>query len=438
MESFLIRMNPIVASALAKARRRLLPFLFVLYVVSYLDRINVGFAALQMNAALHFSDLTYSLGAGVFFLSYTLLEIPSNVILARVGARLWIARIMITWGLVSAAMVFVRSARTFYLLRFLLGASEAGFFPGIIYCLTRWFPRRERARAIAGFMTAVVVAGIVGGPISGLLLSLDGSGGLAGWQWLFVVEGLPAVILGLLVLRLLPEAPSDAEWLTAEERAALMSQLEEESVEFGERENVRTIRGATTSGRVWLLAVVYFTIPVALYAMGFWMPQIIRTASGRSDFAVGLLSAIPYAVAAIGMVVIGANSDRTGERRWHIALTAVLGGVAFAAAGLVHGLVASIAALSFAMLGLAALLGPFWAFATSFLTGIGAAAGIALVNSVGNIGGFVGPNIIGYVQQTTHGFAGGLVVVGAILAAGGLLVLAMTEGKQNEGKQPLV
>src|SRR3954463_5190052 len=209
-----------VATALAKARRRLLPFLFVLYVVSYLDRINVGFAALQMNAALHFSSVTYSLGAGVFFLSYTLLEIPSNVILARVGARVWIARIMITWGLVSAAMMFVRSAPAFYMLRFALGAAEAGFFPGIIYCLTRWFPRRERARAIAGFMTAVVAAGIIGGPLSGLLLSLDGRAGLAGWQWLFVVEGLPAVALGVLVLRFLPDQPSDARWLTHEEQHA--------------------------------------------------------------------------------------------------------------------------------------------------------------------------------------------------------------------------
>src|SRR2546423_7419574 len=215
----------IVETALAKVRQRLLPFLFLLYVVSYLDRINVGFAALQMNAALGFSSVTYSLGAGVFFLGYTLLEIPSNVILARVGARLWIARIMITWGLVSMGMMLVRSVTAFYVLRFALGAAEAGFFPGIIYCLTRWFPRRERARAIAGFMTAVVVAGVIGGPISGVLLSLDGLGGLAGWQWLFVVEGLPAVVLGLVVLRALPEKPSEARWLTPGEQGALTAML---------------------------------------------------------------------------------------------------------------------------------------------------------------------------------------------------------------------
>src|SRR6185295_9896756 len=239
----------IVATALAKARRRLLPFLFLLYVVSYLDRINVGFAALQMNAALGFSSVTYSLGAGIFFVGYTLLEIPSNVILARVGARLWIARIMITWGLVSAGMMFVRSAPAFYVLRFLLGAAEAGFFPGIIYCLTRWFPRRERARAIAGFMTAVVIAGVIGGPISGALLTLDGAGGLAGWQWLFVVEGLPAVVLGVIVLRALPEQPSEARWLTREEQDALTARLMEEA-EAASASTVHTIRGALASPRV--------------------------------------------------------------------------------------------------------------------------------------------------------------------------------------------
>src|SRR5256885_13045785 len=292
----------IVANAIETARGRLLPCLFLLEVVSYLDRINVGFAALQMNAALGFSSVTYSLGAGIFFLGYTLLEIPSNVILARVGARLWIARIMITWGIVSAGMMFVRSATAFYVLRFALGAAEAGFFPGIIYCLTRWFPRRERARAIAGFMPAVVVAGVIGGPISGALLSLDGAGGLAGWQWLFVAEGLPAVVLGLLVLRALPGQPTDARCLTPGEQQALTARLAEEATEAS---TVQSIRAALTSGRVWLLAAVYFTIPVALYAMGFWLPQIVRAAAGGRDLTVGLLSAIPYAVAAVGMVVIG-------------------------------------------------------------------------------------------------------------------------------------
>ena len=417
-------------TAVAKARRRLIPFLFLLYVVSYLDRINVGFAALQMNAALGFSNITYSLGAGIFFLSYTLLEIPSNVILARVGARRWIARIMITWGLVAAAMMFVRSPTGFYVLRFLLGAAEAGFFPGIIYCLTRWFPARERARAIAGFMTAVVIAGIIGGPVSGALLSLDGVGGLAGWQWLFVVEGLPAVVLGFVVLRVLPEAPSEARWLTPAEQVALTTQL---AAEAALSDSVHSVHGALTSGRMWLLAAVYFTIPVELYALSFWLPQIIKIASGASDFWVGVLSAIPYAVAAVAMVVVGRHSDVTGERRWHIALSAAVGGVALALAGVVHGVVPAIVLLSLATAGLASMLGPFWAFATSFLGGIGAAAGIALVNSVGNIGGFVGPNIVGFVREATSEFAAGLAIVGAILVAGGVLVLTV-----NPSKKPLV
>ena len=285
---------------------------------------------------------------------------------------------------------------------------------------------RDRARAIAGFMTAVVVAGIIGGPISGVLLSLNGAGGLAGWQWLFVVEGIPAVMLGLIVLRALPEQPADARWLTPGEQQALTAALADEAASSSGSARVHSIRGALTSGRVWLLAAVYFTIPVALYAMGFWMPQIIRKASGGSDVATGWLSAIPYGVAAVGMVIIGRNSDRTGERRWHIALSAVAGGASFALAGFVHGTVPSIVALSMAMLGLASMLGPFWAFATSFLGGIGAAAGIALVNSVGNVGGFIGPNIIGYLQQTSSSYTTGLVVIGAVLAAGGVLVLCVS------------
>jgi sugar phosphate permease len=423
-----------VESALTKARRRLLPFLFLLYVVSYLDRVNVGFAALQMNAAIGLSDVTYSLGAGIFFLSYTLFEVPSNIILSRVGARIWIARIMITWGLVSASTMFVRSATAFYVLRFALGAAEAGFFPGIIYCLTRWFPSTARARAIAGFMTAVVVAGVIGGPLSGFLLSLGGVGGLAGWQWLFVLEGLPAVLLGFVVLLVLPEQPSDESSLTGltlAERTALTRRLEEESI--AQTVVVRSLAGAMRSGRVWILAVVYFTIPVALYAMGFWLPQIIKAAAGRSDAVTGVLTAIPYAVAAIGMVVVGRHSDRTGERRWHIAVSAVAGGAAFASSAFVHGVVPSLATLSLAMLGLASMLGPFWTLATSLMTGVGAAAGIALVNSVGNIGGFVGPNIIGLVREATNSFTAGLVVVGVVLAAGGLLVLAV-----NPPRKPLV
>ena len=418
-------------AALSKVRRRLIPFLFLLYIVAYLDRINVGFAALQMNAALGFSASTYGFGAGIFFLSYIACEIPSNVTLARVGARVWIARIMITWGLISSAMMFVRSAGGFYAARLLLGAAEAGFFPGIIFFLTRWCPMRERARMIASFMTATLLAGVVGAPISGLLLSLNGVGGLAGWQWLFLLEGLPAVVLGLVVLRALPEQPADASWLTVGERDALTSCLAAESLAGASR--THTIAGALTSPRIWLLAVVYFTMPVASYGIGFWLPQIIKGASGGSDVNTGFLTAIPYIVGAIGMVIIGRHSDRTGERRWHIAIAAFAGAAAAVSSAFVQGLAPSLAALSIAMLAQAAMLGPFWALATSFLSGTGAAAGIALINSIGNFGGFVGPYMMGYIRDSTHSFAAGLIAIGVIFIAGGSLVLTLRVDRPANG-----
>ena len=410
-----------LASAVSKARRRLIPFLFLLYIVAYLDRVNVGFAALQMNEALGLSAQTYALGAGIFFVSYVAFEIPSNVVLARVGARLWIARIMITWGIVSAAMMFVRGATGFFVMRFLLGAAEAGFFPGIIFYLTRWFPERERARTVAAFMTAVLAAGIVGGPVSGALLTLHGAYGLAGWQWLFLLEGLPAVVLGVVVLGALTERPEDAAWLSTRERTALVRCLAVESSAHGDQ--TRTLAAALGNGRVWLLALVYFTLPVALYAMSFWLPQILKIASGGSDFEVGVLSAIPYLCGAIGMVATGRHSDRTGERRWHVAIAAAVGGAAFAASAFVSTLAPSLVLLSLAMLGLASMFGPFWTLATGVVRGVGAAAGIALINSVGNIGGFVGPYLLGYVRDTTGSFAAGLISVGIILPLGGALVL---------------
>ena len=412
-------------SATTKARRRLIPFLFLLYIVAYLDRINVGFAALQMNLALGFSARTYGLGAGIFFVSYVVFEIPSNVILARVGARRWIARIMITWGIVSSAMMFTRGSASFYTLRFLLGAAEAGFFPGLLFYLTRWFPERERAGTIAAFMTAVLAAGIVGGPISGALLSLHDVWGLAGWQWLFLLEGLPAVGLGFVVMVALTERPEDAAWLTAGERTALMSCLAEES--SARHKQPQTVSAALSSRGVWLLALVYFTIPVALYGMSFWLPQIIKTASGGTDFEVGVLSAIPYVIGATGMLLVGRHSDRTRERRWHVTVPALIGGVAFAASAFVHTLVPSLVLLSVAMFGLASMFGPFWSLATAAVSGVGAAAGLALINSVGNVGGFVGPYLLGYVRDTTQSFAAGLVSIGVILVCGGALVLFVRE-----------
>jgi ACS family tartrate transporter-like MFS transporter len=423
-----------VAPVVAKARRRLIPFLFLLYIVAYLDRINVGFAALQMNQALGFSATVYSFGAGIFFLSYGLFEVPSNVILARVGARRWIARIMISWGIVSSAMMFVRGPIGFYTLRFLLGAAEAGFFPGMIFYLTRWFPARERARAIATFMTAVLVAGVIGSPISGALLSL-GALGLAGWQWLFLLEGIPAVVLGFVVMLTLPERPQDAAWLSAAEQSALTARLDDEARTT--QVHAQTTRAALTSGRVWLLSVAHFmVIPVTLYGIGFWLPQMIKSASGAGNFAVGALTAIPYAAGAIAMVIVGRHSDRTGERRWHIAIAALVSATGVALSTQASGVTSSLIALSIAMAGLASIMGPFWALATSSVRGVGAAASIALINSVGNTGGFVGPYLLGAINDATHSFAIGLLAIAAMLVTGAVLVLCVSDVATDPRVQP--
>jgi D-galactonate transporter len=427
-----------LAAALAIARRRLIPLLFLLYVVAYLDRINVGFAALQMNRALGLSATAYGLGAGVFFLSYVLFEVPSNVILARVGARVWIARIMITWGLVSSAMMFVRSAHAFYALRFLLGAAEAGFFPGIIFYLTRWFPSRERARTVAAFMTATLIAGVIGGPISGALLALDGRGGLGGWQWLFLLEGVPAVVLGVVVLRVLTERPQEARWLSAPQRAALVRSLDDDLGRPGDNvanvDNVDNVdneddtRAALRNRRTWLLAGVYFTIPVTLYGIGFWLPQMVKLSSpGAGDFEVGVLAAIPYAAGAIAMVAVGRRSDRLNERRWHVLVPALVSAAGLALNPLGTGVVWTIATLSIAMAGLASMFGPFWALTTASMRGVGAAAGIALVNSLGNTGGFVGPYLLGAINDATHSFAPGFYAIAAILTLGAAAVLFVAE-----------
>ena len=409
-------------TAVAVLQRRLIPFLFLLYLVAYLDRVNVGFAALEMNRDLGFSAAVYGLGSGIFFVSYTLLEVPSNLMLARVGARRWIARIMCSWGLVSIGMAFVHDALTFYVLRFLLGAAEAGFFPGIIYYLTQWFPARERAKAVALFMTGTAIAGVIGGPISSALLLLDGVAGLQGWQWLFVVEGIPAVLLAPLVWRRLDDRPETVTWLSPRERAWLTATL---AAEAQPRDGAhRDLRSALSSGRLWALAAIYFCIVLAFYGVSFWLPQILQQLGDYPSAVVALLSALPYVVAAIGMVVVGTRSDRTGERRWHVAIPALVGAIGFAAAASVPPSVAlSLTALSVAALGVWGALGPFWALPTAFLRGRAAAGGVALVNAVGNIGGFVGPTLVGYARDATGSFATGLWVLAAGLVIGAAITV---------------
>jgi ACS family tartrate transporter-like MFS transporter len=410
-------------TALLKVTRRLLPFLFVLYVVCFLDRVNLGFAALQMNRELGLSPAEFGFGAGIFFLGYVLFEVPSNLVLARVGARRWIARIMITWGLVAAGMMFIRGPGSLYALRFLLGAAEAGFFPGIVYYLSRWYPARERARAIARFMVAIPVSGIVGGPISGALLSLDGRLGLGGWQWLFLLEGLPAALLGLVVLVFLTNGPEHAAWLTPAEREWLSSRLSEER-DACERQHGYGVRQALTNRVVWQLgALILLSNAFGVYVLGLWLPQIVRSLGGLSDLGVGIVTAIPNLVAALAMVLVGAHSDRSGERLLHIAAVATVAALGFLGSAWLRSPVLVVVALSFAAAGSLSSHGPFWTLPSRFLTGSAAAGGIALIVSIANLAGFAGPYIMGLLKGASGSFRLGLLCVGIATFIGALHAL---------------
>jgi ACS family tartrate transporter-like MFS transporter len=403
-----------------RAALRLVPFLLLLYVIAYLDRVNVSFAQLQMKQLLHLDDQAYGLGAGIFFLGYFLFEIPSNLILERVGARRWIARIMFTWGLIAMAMMFTRNAFTFCALRFLLGLAEAGFFPGILLYMTYWFTAAERARIIAWFMTANAIAFIIGNPLSGKLLTIH-AGGLAGWQWLFLVEGLPSVLLSGVVLARLPDNPAAARWLTASERDWLQARVRADHA-HREKHGAATLRAALLRPDVWLLCALYFTMVVGMYGLSLWLPQIVKGFSGMSDWQLGLVTAIPYIAAGIGMVLSATHSDRTGERRLHVAIPAVIGAIGLIISARQHTPAASLAALTLASTGMWATLGPFWSLPTGLLSGTAAAGGIALVNSVGNLGGFVGPYLVGFVKQRGS-FEGGLYTLAGSLILSSVIVL---------------
>ena len=420
--------NPIAESALRKVRWRLIPFLFVLYIVAYLDRVNVGFAAIDMNRDLGFSAAVYGMGSGLFFLTYTLLEVPSNLMLARFGARAWIARIMFTWGIASTAMIFVTGPASFYLLRLLLGAAEAGFFPGIILYLTHWFPARERGRAVGLFMTATAMAGVIGAPLSSALLQLDDALGLKGWQWLFLIEGLPAMLLAPVVLLKMTERPADATWLTADERDWLAREMAAEQAETAHAHV--TLREALLSARLWLVSVPYLCIVIAFYGVSFWLPQIVQANSALGSATVVLLSAIPYVAATVGLVAVGASSDRFAERRWHVAIPCLIGATGFVLTVMApQTLAVSLATLSIAAFGIWGTLGPFWTLPTAFLRGTAAAGGIALVNSVGNVGGFVGPILVGWIRDSTGQFAPGLLTLAGILVLGAAIAVALPSRK---------
>ena len=398
-----------------------MPFLFLLYIVAWLDRVNVGFAALQMNAALGFSASTFGLGSGIFFVGYCLFEVPSNLVLHRTGARVWIARIMVTWGVISAAMMFVRTPLTFYVLRFLLGVAEAGFFPGIIYYLSHWYPAMHRARAIAAFMTAVPVTGLIGGPLSGALLGLHGVYGLAGWQWLFLVEGLPAIVLGSAVFLWLPDKPDHATWLNKSERDWLLGQLASERGRSAKEQFV-SVRDALTNRTVWQLGILFLLTAMGFFGYSFWAPLLIKSLLHVSNFEVGLISAGISAVTICSMFLNAAHADRTGEHAFHVAVPLLITTVGFLGCALLHQPVLAIIALALVPIGHCSAYGPFWSMPTLFLSGAGLAGGIALVTSIAAFGGFLGPAAIGFLkdQTGTHTIAfillAGLGLIAAFLA----------------------
>jgi MFS family permease len=402
----------------AKLTTRLIPFLFLCYIVAFLDRVNVGFAKLQMAGDLQFSDVVYSAGAGIFFIGYFIFEVPSNVILERVGARLWIARIMITWGIISSAMMYTHQIPwgpipalfglnnaefSFYFLRFMLGVAEAGFFPGIILYLTYWFPSEIRARKVALFMTAIAISNVIGSPVSGAIMQfMDGAYGWRGWQWLFLLEGIPSVLIGFLVFALLPDGPRKASWLTQAEQDLVLRRIEEDHAAKKDLGQKHSMRDAFGDGRVWALSVVYFCGVVCFYAINFWLPTIVQELGiDKKDFLkVGLVSMIPWGIAAVAMVVNGHHSDKTGERRWHSAgglLVALVGMLMLTIGG--HNPIIGIVGLTLITSGILSWVACFWSLPTAFLSGTAAAAGIAWINSVGNLGGYVGPMAIGWVRD---------------------------------------
>lgn len=414
-----------------KVTWRLIPLLFFCYIIAYIDRINVGFAKLHLREALGVDERifssVYGFGAGLFFIGYFIFEVPSNLILQRVGARMWIARIMVFWGIVSMAFMFLKGVTMFYVMRFLLGAAEAGFFPGVILYLTFWFPVRERARAVAMFATGGVLAGVVGSPISGALLHMDGIAGLAGWQWLFLIEGIPAVLMGLVVLVLLPNGPQQAGWLTPEEKEWVQARVAAESLP-GHAAHPR-LRDVFTNGRVWTFCLLYLLMNIGGYGYEMWLPSIVKSFSGMSDAMVGLINAIPYFVAGVGMLAVAKYSDHTGNRKGVVAVAALFSAIGFALSAYFKNPFLAMAALTLAFVGLKCTIAPTWAMVTTYLGTATAAAGIALINSVGNLGGFIGPFLVGVIKDQTGSQVVALLALGAALL--GMSVLAVIQRDPN-------
>jgi MFS family permease len=409
-----------------KVSRRIIPFLFICFVFAYVDRVNVGFAKLEMQQDLGLSDAVYGFGAGIFFLGYFFFEIPCNIAMQKVGAKRWLGPIMIVWGLVSAAQLFVTGETSLYIVRFILGVVESGFFPGVILYLTFWFPRQYRAKMIASFMTAIPISGLIGGPISGWILkAMASSGGLRGWQWLFLFEALPSVLAGAVTLYYLEDGPSKAKWLTPAERDYLNGRLaEEDAAKRADGSGHHTLRDAFRSPKVWVLCFMYFGMVMVNYGVSFWLPQIVKETITKDAFKVGLLTAIPWSLAAITMVLVGNNSDRTGERRWHIALTSLICSVFFALSawpGLSGEM--SFVAITVATASIAASYSTFWALPTTILSGTAASAGIAWINSVGNLAGYLSPFLVGKIRDVTHSTVWALLMLSFCCLASALLTI---------------
>lgn len=420
------------AETIRRVTIRLVPFLIICYFVAYLDRVNVGFAALTMNKDLGLTSTEFGIGAGIFFLSYFIFEVPSNLFLERFGARKWIARIMFSWGLLSGLMAFIpqiaaatgfSSTTVFYTIRVLLGIAEAGFFPGIIFYLTLWFPSLYRGRIIGYFMAAIPLSSVIGAPISGQLLNLGGLSGMMGWQWLFIIEAVPALVLAVVVLFYLTDRPDLATWLRPDQRGWLARQLKAENDARVTAKHFSTLQ-ALGDTRVLLLAFVYFGAVASNYSLGFFLPQIVRD-FGLSFGMTGLVTAIPYVVGTIGMVYWGRHSDRTGERREHTALAALVAGMGIAASTLIDDPTGKMVALSISGFGVFAVLPVFWTLPTTFLTGTAAAGGIAIINSIGNLSGFAGPFVMGKMKDATGSYSIGLLVVAATVFLAMLVALSL-------------
>lgn len=411
------------AKTYSKVDWRLIPFLFLCYILAYLDRVNVGFAKLQMVKDLSLSDAAFATGAGIFFIGYFFFEVPSNILLKKFGARAWIARIMISWGVISSAMMFVHSERMFYVMRFLLGIAEAGFFPGIIFYLTLWYPSRLRSTRTALFVSAIAVAGVVGNPISGAIMdALSGAAGLAGWQWLFLIEGIPSFLVGFWVFFYLDSNIEDAKWLTAEEKEILARNLESEEKH---KSKVRVI-DAFKSGKVWALCAIYFTLMIGLYGISFWLPTIVKAFGVKGYLRIGLITAIPYLVAVVGMLLLSRSSDRTGERRLHYVANVTAGAIGLILSGIfASNPYLSIAFLSIGTLGVIGSMPVFWPIPSAFLAGTASAAGIDLVNSVGNLGGYVWPNVPIWAKNFSANPSAALYVIAAVLLLGAALTFCL-------------